>query len=216
MEFGALEVLEYKRPDEVEVADGGHVTVQVCEARLWALSNDQLERAARMVEVVTDRAPIDGAGTDEQRRLTARTIAGVTEDLEGMRFNTAISKMMVFARDVAKDAPLARESAEVFTLLLAPMAPHLAEELWSLLGNVDTLAHEPWPEADESLLVDDEITLVVQVNGKKRGEIQVPPDISNEIAQERALAVENVQRILDGREPKKVIVVPGRLVNIVG
>ena len=162
------------------------------------------------------RAPIDGAGTDGQRRLTAQTIAGVTEDLEGMRFNTAISKMMVFARDVAKDAPLARESAEVFTLLLAPMAPHLAEELWSLLGNVDTLAREPWPEADESLLVDDEITLVVQVNGKKRGEIRVPPDISNEIAQERALAVENVQKILDGREPKKVIVVPGRLVNIVG
>jgi leucyl-tRNA synthetase len=162
------------------------------------------------------RSPIDGAGTDLQRRLTAQTIAGVTEDLEAMRFNTAISKLMIFARDVAKETPLPRESAEVFILLLAPMAPHLAEEIWSLLGNVDTLTHEAWPEAEESLLVNDEITLVVQVNGKKRGEIQVPADLSDEIAQERALAVENVQRILDGRKPKKVIIVPGRLVNIVG
>ena len=161
-------------------------------------------------------APIEGSATDEQRRLAARTIAGVTEDLEAMRFNTAISKLMVFARDVAKGAPFSRESAEVLTLLLAPMAPHLAEELWSLLGNENSLAHEPWPEADEALLVEDEITLVVQVNGKKRGEIRVPADISNEIAEERALAVENVQRILAGRTPKKVIVVPGRLVNIVG
>jgi len=123
---------------------------------------------------------------------------------------------MIFARDIARETPLPSEPAKTFILLLAPMAPHLAEELWSLLGYADTLAHEAWPEADESLLVDDEITLVVQVNGKKRGEIQVPADVSNEIAQERALAVENVQKILDGREPKKMIVVLGRLVNIVG
>jgi leucyl-tRNA synthetase len=164
----------------------------------------------------TYRAPIAGAGTDEQRRLTAQTIAGVTEDLESMRFNTAISKLMVFARDITKAAPLAHESAETFILLLAPMAPHLAEELWSLLGNATTLAHAPWPQVDESLLSENEITLVIQVNGKKRGEIQVPADVSNEVAQERALAVENVQKTLDGRKPKKVIVVPGRLVNIVG
>jgi leucyl-tRNA synthetase len=164
----------------------------------------------------TYRAPVAGAGTDEQRRLTAQTIAGVTEDLESMRFNTAISKLMVFARDITKAAPLAHESAETFILLLAPMAPHLAEELWSLLGNATTLAHAPWPQVDESLLSENEITLVIQVNGKKRGEIQVPADVSNEVAQERALAVENVQKTLDGRKPKKVIVVPGRLVNIVG
>jgi len=178
--------------------------------RAWRLFHDD-DRESEIY-----RAPIDGAGTDEQRRLTAQTIAGVTEDLEAMRFNTAISKLMVFVRDAAKGAPLPRESAEAFVLLLAPMAPHLAEELWSLLGNANTLAHEPWPKVDESLLVADEITLVVQVNGKKRGEIQLPADASNEVAQERALAVENVQKILDGREPKKVIVVPGRLVNIVG
>jgi leucyl-tRNA synthetase len=186
-----------------------------------------LQRAWRLVHEAEDshddgseheiyRAPVAGAGTDAQRRLTAQTIAGVTEDLESMRFNTAISKLMVFARDITKGAPLAHESAETFTLLLAPMAPHLAEELWSLLGNDETLAHTPWPKADESLLTEDEITLVVQVNGRKRGEIQVPADVSNEVAQERALAIENVQKVLDGREPKNVIVVPGRLVNIVG
>jgi len=179
-----------------------------------------LQRTWRLFHEGTDeteiyRAPAEGSGTDEQRRLTARTIAGVTEDLEAMRFNTAISKLMVFARDIAKTAPLPRDSAVCLTLLLAPMAPHLAEELWSLLGNEKTLAYECWPVADESLLASDEITLVVQVNGKKRGEIQVPADISAEDAEQRALAVENVQRILDGREPKKVIVVPGRLVNIV-
>jgi leucyl-tRNA synthetase len=162
------------------------------------------------------RAPIDGAGTEEQRRLTAQTIVGVTEDLEAMRFNTAISKLMIFARDITRDAPMPRESAEIFLLLLAPMAPHLAEEIWEQLGHETSLAYTPWPIADESLLVEDEITLVLQVNGKKRDEIRVPADISKEAAEARALASPAVQKILDGRAPKKVIVVPGRLVNIVG
>jgi len=180
-----------------------------------------LQRAWRLFHEGDDEdevftPPIDGSGTEDQRRLTAQTIAGVSDDLDGMRFNTAISKLMVFARDVTKGAPIPRESAESFVLLLAPMAPHLAEELWSLLGHQKTLAYEPWPVADESLLVEDEITLVVQVNGKKRGEIQVPTDVSKDVAEERALAVENVQKTLDGRTPKKIIVVPGRLVNIVG
>jgi quinolinate synthase len=104
-----------------------------------------------------------------------------------MRFNTAISKLMVFARDIGKSGPLPRESAEAFVLLLAPMAPHLAEELWSRLGHEASLARESWPTADPALLVEDEITLVVQVNGKKRGEIQVPADVSEDRARELAL-----------------------------
>jgi leucyl-tRNA synthetase len=123
---------------------------------------------------------------------------------------------MVFSRDIAKDAPLPRASAEAFLLLLAPMAPHLCEELWQRLGHAESLAYAPWPVADPGLLVADEITLVVQVNGKKRGEIQVPADVSDDQAEERALALEAVQRILAGRAPKKVIVVKGRLVNVVG
>jgi len=178
--------------------------------RAWRLFHEGAEDAE------TYRAPVAGAGSEDQQRLTAQTIAGVTEDLEAMRFNTAISKLMTFARDIVRDAPLPRESAETFVLLLSPMAPHLAEELWSLLGHPETLAYAPWPVADERLLVADEITLVVQVNGKKRDEIRVPADISNEAAEERALASPAVQKILDGRTPKKVIVVPGRLVNVVG
>jgi leucyl-tRNA synthetase len=161
-------------------------------------------------------APVAGAGTAPQQRLTAQTISGVTEDLEAMRFNTAISKLMVFAREITKDAPLPLASAETFALLLSPMAPHLSEEIWALLGHDESIAYAPWPKAEASLLVADTTTLVVQVNGKKRGEIEVPVDTTKEAAEAAALDVENVQKALGGREPKKVIVVPGRLVNIVG
>ncbi|HPG29061.1 MAG TPA: class I tRNA ligase family protein, partial [Myxococcota bacterium] len=179
--------------------------------RAWRLFHEGEDETERF------RAPVDGEGTEAQRRLTAQTIAGVTDDLEHMRFNTAISKLMVFARDVAKEDPLPRASAEAFVLLLSPMAPHLGEELWQRLGHTASLAYAPWPVvADERLLVADEITLVVQHNGKKRGEIRVPADVSEDAAREAALAVENVQKSLAGREPKKVIVVPGRLVNVVG
>ncbi|MBB85095.1 MAG: leucine--tRNA ligase [Deltaproteobacteria bacterium] len=180
-----------------------------------------LQRAYRLFHEGEDEeerfvAPADGAGTDDQRRLTAETVSGVTEDLENMRFNTAISKLMIFARDITKDGAVPRESAETFVLLLAPMAPHLAEELWSLLGHGESLAYEAWPVADESLLVADTVSLVVQHNGKKRGEIEVAADADDAAIEAAALAVENVQKSLGGRDPKKVIVVPGRLVNIVG
>ncbi len=157
-----------------------------------------------------------GDGTQEQARLTAATIVGVTEDIEAMRFNTAISKLMVMVRDITKDGPLPESSARVFVLLLSPFAPHLGEELWAWLGNEDTLAYEPWPEADASLLVEDTITLAVQVNGKRRDEITVAANAEEEAIAEAAIASQGVQRHLQGREPRKVIVIPGRLVNIVG
>ena len=165
----------------------------------------------------TLRSLEDGRGSDGQARLTAQTIAGVTEDLESMRFNTAISKLMVFSRDIVKKgASLPRDAAESFVLLLSPMAPHLGEELWQRLGHDDTLAYEAWPVADESLLVEDEIKLVIQVNGKRRGEIVVAADAPREAIESAALACEGVAKHLAGRDPKKVIVVPGRLVNVVG
>jgi len=157
----------------------------------------------------------EGGGSEPQRRLTAQTIAGVTEDVEAMRFNTAISKLMVFVRDVAKEEPLPRRAAETLALLLSPMAPHIAEELWQHLGHERTLAYEPWPEADPALLVEDLLTLAVQVNGKRRAEIQVPADAGDDAIEAAALAEENVARHLDGKTPKKVIVVPKRLVNVV-
>jgi len=158
----------------------------------------------------------DGMGTEEQQRLTAQTVQGVTEDIEAMRFNTAISKLMVFARDMTRDAPLARSTAEQFVLLLAPLAPHLAEELWQRLGHDNSLSHEPWPEADTSMLEEDEVTLVIQVNGKKRGELTVAADADEAAVRSAALALDVVRKHLGEREPKKVIVVPGRLINVVG
>jgi leucyl-tRNA synthetase len=179
--------------------------------RSWRLIMDEDASGADLVRPLEE-----GDGTEEQGRLLARTIEGVTQDLEAMRFNTAISKLMVFARDVAKDAPLQRAAAEQFVLLLSPMAPHLAEELWRGLGHSDSLAYAPWPEANTALLVEDEITLIAQVNGKKRDELKIPKDADNDQIEAIALASEKVQAHLGGRTPKKIIVVPGRLVNIVG
>jgi leucyl-tRNA synthetase len=140
----------------------------------------------------------------------------VTEDIEGMRFNTAISKLMVFVRDITRDDELPREAAENLVLLLAPLAPHLAEELWNRLGHSESLAYEPWPEAVGKLLEEEQIQIVIQVNGKKRDELRVAKNIAEADLEKLALASEKVQNHLSGREPKRVIVVPGRLVNIVG
>jgi leucyl-tRNA synthetase len=220
-------------PDDV-IAEYGADAMRLYEMFIGPLDKDApwstegiqgvrrfLERAWRTVvdedaEGEPLRALAPGEGTPEQARLTARAIAGVTEDLEAMRFNTAISKLMVFTRDVVRDAPLPRRAAEVLALLLSPLAPHLGEELWQRLGNAKTLAYEPWPVADPALLVDETLTLVVQVNGKKRDEIRVAAGAAEASVREAALALESVRRHLDGRAPKKVIVVPGRLVNIVG
>jgi len=143
-------------------------------------------------------------------------VAGVTGDIESLSFNTAISKLMVLVRDVAKEQPLPREAAETLLMLLSPFAPHLAEELWRKLGHERSIAFEPWPVADPRLLVAETITLAVQVNGKRRDEIEVPTGASEDEVRSAALAAPNVVRHLEGRTPKKVIVVPGRLVNIVG
>jgi leucyl-tRNA synthetase len=157
----------------------------------------------------------EGAGTPEQARLTAETIRGVSEDLDKIQLNTAIAKLMTWARDVARDAPLPRSGAEDFTRLLAPFAPHLAEELWRKLGHEDSIALAGWPKADPALLVDDTIRLPVQVNGKRRDEIEVPADADEAAIRASALASPRVQKFTEGREPRKVIVVPGRMVNVV-
>ena len=157
----------------------------------------------------------EGAGTPAQARLTAQTIAGVTADLDVLALNTAISKLMVWARDVAREAAPPRDGADAFVRLLAPFAPHLAEELWRKLGHETSVGLAEWPVADEALLVAETVRLAVQVNGKRRDEIEVPADADEAAVREAALASERVQAHVGGREPRKVIVVAGRLVNVV-
>jgi leucyl-tRNA synthetase len=122
---------------------------------------------------------------------------------------------MVWTRDVAKDHPLPRAGAEAFLRLLAPFAPHLAEELWARIGAAGCVSLAPWPEADPALLRDETIRIVVQVNGKKRDDVEVAAGADEEELTAAALASPRVQAQLGGRAPRKVIVVPGRLVNVV-
>jgi leucyl-tRNA synthetase len=179
-----------------------------------------LGRAYRLVMEEQDagdrlRTFAPGPGTDAQRRLLAQTIRKLTDDFEKLDFNTAIAQLMVFVRDVEKDAPIPREVAEPFVLLLAPLAPHLAEELWQQLGHAESLVRAPWPVADAKFLIADEIELSVQVAGKLRARVRVPADADEAAVRAAALGDENVRKHLDGREPRRVIYVPGRLINLV-
>lgn len=139
----------------------------------------------------------------------------MTEDYEGIRFNTAISQMMVFINDCYKAEVLPTAYAEGFVKMLAPIAPHIAEELWQLLGHENTLSYEEWPSYDESKLVDDEVEVAVQVAGKVRAKIIVAKDASKEEIEKVALADEKVQEYMAGKDLVKIIVIPGKLVNIV-
>jgi leucyl-tRNA synthetase len=153
--------------------------------------------------------------TDDQRRLLHRTIRKVTDDLEALAFNTAIAQMMVLVNELTPLERRPRELIEPFVLMLAPFAPHLAEELWSRLGKRESLAYEPWPAWDPALVVEDRVTIAVQVNGKLRATLELPRDADQAAAQRTALADERVRRHVDGAELRKVIFVPNKLLNLV-
>ena len=166
------------------------------------------------------RALSPGEGSERQRKLLHKTIHEVTERVERFSFNTAIASLMVFVRDIggAKGGPaesMARDAGAQFCLLLAPFAPHVAEEIWASLGHPRTLAYEPWPAADAALLEEDTFALVLQVNGKRRGEIQAPKSATREELEALARESDELRKHLAGVQPRRVIVVPGRLVNFV-
>jgi leucyl-tRNA synthetase len=181
----------------------------------------------RVWNLVLDRPQTDGADAESARQvrhLTHKTIRRVTEDMERFRFNTMLAALMEFsnglakAREAAVDSTAWQEAIETLVLLLAPSAPHLAEELWARLGKPYSI-HQPasggWPQWDEQLAKEEEITLVVQVNGKVRDRLQVPADIAEEQAKELALASQRVRAHIDGKQVQRVIYVPGKLVNVV-
>ena len=156
------------------------------------------------------------------RRWTHKTIKRVTDDMEAFAFNTIIAGLMEFtnALQKARQTPVYgteawEEAVETLLLLLAPCCPHIAEELWARTGRPYSVHQQSWPVFDAGLAAEETITLVVQINGKLRAKMDVPADIAEEAAREAALADENVVRHLEGKQVRKVIYVPGRLVNLV-
>ncbi|HCV6442909.1 TPA: leucine--tRNA ligase [Staphylococcus aureus] len=144
-----------------------------------------------------------------------QTVKKVTEDFETLGFNTAISQLMVFINECYKVDEVYKPYIEGFVKMLAPIAPHIGEELWSKLGHEESITYQPWPTYDEALLVDDEVEIVVQVNGKLRAKIKIAKDKSKEEMQEIALSNDNVKASIEGKDIMKVIAVPQKLVNIV-
>jgi leucyl-tRNA synthetase len=158
---------------------------------------------------------VDHPATEETRRAVHRTIHAVRSDMESMRFNTAISRLIELNNHLTKLGNVPREAAEALVLMVAPVAPHVAEELWSRLGHTGSVAHAPFPQADEAMLVEETVTCVVQVAGKVRDRLEVSPAAYDDTLEQLALASEAVVRALDGRAVRKVIVRAPKLVNVV-
>jgi leucyl-tRNA synthetase len=180
-----------------------------------------LARAWRLVvdfeadTVVFDPKVSDVEETPAQKKVISRTIAGVTDDLEGMRFNTAVSKLMEYVNFFTSEEVRPVSAMKTFSLLLAPLAPHLAEELWQMLGGQTTLAYEPWPTFDPALLIDSEVEIPVQVNGKMKYKIVVANGLSQADLEAAAMADPKVQALITGKTVRKLIVVAGKMINFV-
>ncbi len=180
-----------------------------------------LSRAWRMIVDQDAESPVISADlqnvepTEEQTRMLHKTIAAVTHDTAAMSFNTAIARMMEFVNFFTKLDVRPRRCIEQFVLLLSPYAPHIAEELWEMLGHSTTLAFEPWPEFDEAMLNEATVEVPVQMNGKLKTKIMAPSEVDRNTLQTLAEADSKVMELLAGKQVVKTIVVPGRLVNFV-
>ena len=185
------------------------------ETKVWQTKGVEgcfrfLARTYRLLDKVTDEKP-----DEEGLRALHKCIAKVTEETEQMRFNTAISAMMELTNACTKMDAVSREILEPFALMLSPYAPHLSEEMWERLGHSGSNSQAAWPEADESLLVEDTVDIGVQVNGKMRGTISVSLETTQDEAMEAALSQESVKKFTEGVDIKKIIYVPGKILNIV-
>ena len=174
--------------------------------RVWRLFIDDDDKLRDHITTVNDH---------KLYKIYNETVKKVTDDYEGLRFNTAISQMMVFINEAYKAENLPVEYVEGFIKLLNPIAPYMTEELWSYLHKDESVTYAAWPTFDETALIEDEIEIVLQVNGKVRGRLTIPADADRDKMTELALADEAVQKQIGGGQPKKVIAVPGKLVNVV-
>ena len=198
--------LEATKPWSMRGVEGVHRFLN----RVWRLIMDDRVEEVKLLDAVKDGEP-----DRETRRLLHQTIQRVTNDLDSMSFNTAIAAMMEFTNHLTRQAERSRAVLKTFVLLLSPFAPHLAEEIWKALGAADSLAHEPWPTFDPDLLKADAIEVPVQINGKLRGKVQVAVDLDAKALEQVALADEKIKGLLEGKTIRKIIVVPGKLVNVV-
>ena len=210
-------------PDDI-VRDYGADTMRVYEmfmgpletAKPWSTNglvgvHRFLDRVWRVSErkLVEDEPPL------ELQRVLHKTIRKVTHDTEKLQFNTAIAQMMIFVNEAFKQDVLHRALWEPFVLLLAPYAPHIAEEMWEKLGHSESLVYHDWPSYDEELTKDEQVEIVVQVNGKIRARLTMPADTGDAELKESALANERVKEYTEGKDIRKVITVPNKLVNVV-
>ena len=178
--------------------------------RVWRLIVDDGAEANQLNAQISDSAP-----AEETLRMMHRTIRKVTDDTEAMRFNTAIAAMMEFTNHLTGLPTRPRVTLENLTLLVSPYAPHLAEELWAVLGHPPSISQAPWPTYDSALCIEPSIEIPVQVGGKVKARLQVSPGLADEEMQRLALADPAVVAAMAGRPAKMIKVVPGRLVNIV-
>jgi leucyl-tRNA synthetase len=207
---------------DVQWTEAGIEGASRLQQRIWKLLHDQLEIAEMPPTGSTAAADIDAI-----TKLIHRAVHGAAEDIEGLRFNRAVAQIYELTNALTKFAasleasPAAngvvvlREGVEKLVQLIAPMMPHLAETCWAALGKIGMVADAGWPEVDPALLVDSLVAIPVQVNGKRRGEITVPVGAPKELVEKEALSVDAVARMLDGKPPKKIIIVPDRIVNVV-
>ena len=197
--------LDASRPWSTRDVVGSHRFLQ----RLWRLMIDEQDGQVK----VSDAEPDDAT-----RRVLHRTIAGVDADLRGLRYNTAVAKIVELNNHLTKSyglTGLPRAVAEPLVLMVAPLCPHIAEELWRRLGHGSSLAYCPFPVAEERWLAADTVGYPIQVNGKLRAQTVVAGDADADTVAAAALRVDKVVALLGGRRPRKVIVIPGRMVNIV-
>jgi leucyl-tRNA synthetase len=174
--------------------------------RVWRLFVNEDGTLSEKIQDSTDTA---------LERVYHQTVKKVTEDYEGLRFNTGISQLMVFINEAYKAEVLPKTFMEGFVKLLSPICPHIAEELWSKLGYSESISYEAWPAYDEAKLVEDEVEIVVQVNGKVRAKLSISANASKEEMEEIAMSDKSIQQQIEGKTVRKVIAVPGKLVNIV-
>ncbi|GAE95485.1 leucyl-tRNA synthetase [Gracilibacillus boraciitolerans JCM 21714] len=217
-------------PDEI-VESHGADTLRLYEMFMGPLdasiawSTNGLDGARRFLDrvwrlIVTDNNDIEEKITqndraDDLEKVYHETVKVVTHNFEDLRFNTGISQMMVFVNEAYKAKEIPKNYVEGFVKLLSPVAPHVTEELWKLLGHEETLAFAPWPQYDESKLVQNEVEIVIQIMGKVRAKLMIDKNASKEETEQKAMELETIKERIEGKTIRKIIVVPGKLVNIV-